>query len=78
MRLHSRLGSIVLGLVGSVYTIAALWLLVRTVPETWGFAGLRDYVLFLALCGAAIAGVWFVSVSMTSLDIHVRRPPRRV
>ena len=72
MRLRSRAGSIVLGVVGAVYAVSALWLLGSTMPMTILVAAMRDYVILAALGVAALIGIWFMQISMSSL--HLRLP----
>lgn len=72
MRLHSRWGSIVLGVVGAVYVIAALGLLSISIPWIGEFAGKKDYLVFMAVSGAAAIGMWFVVIALTSLHVHLR------
>jgi hypothetical protein len=77
MRLHSRWGSVVLGVIGCVYAIAALAILGWAVPTTGSFAGFLDYVFYLALVVAAATGVWFVALASSSLGIHFEGPFQR-
>jgi ABC-type uncharacterized transport system permease subunit len=77
MRLQSRWGSIVLGVVGVVYAVAALAILVWAVTTTGSFAGLLDYAFYLALVAAAAMGLWFVALAASSLGIDIHAPRRR-
>lgn len=74
MRLRSRSGSIVLGVLGITYAMAALILLGVSIEIIGPFAGMKDYAAFLALVGAAGVGIWFILVSMASLHIEIHLP----
>lgn len=74
MRLHSRSGSIVLGVVGATYALAAFALLGWMIPTIGPFAGMKDFAAGVVLFGAAAAGVWFILVSAASLHLEIRLP----
>ncbi|HVS31451.1 MAG TPA: hypothetical protein VMS98_08340 [Thermoanaerobaculia bacterium] len=72
VQIRSRTGSIVLGVLGVVYLIAAVALLVLYVLDTWSAAALLDRLLQFALAAAAFISLWFISIAMTSLGISLR------
>jgi len=65
--IRSRIGNVVLGLLGALYAISASGTLVYYVATNWGANGLIDYVLQLALLAAAIGGVLFMAVAADNL-----------
>jgi hypothetical protein len=72
MRLHSRWGSIVVGVLGAGYALGASVMLVWTIAKLWSFAGLLDYLIWISLVGAAAVGLWFIVVAALSLRIPIR------
>ena len=71
VRLQSRVGNVVIAVLGVIYAISASSLLVFYLIDTWGAAGLIDRVLQLALVGAAAAGVLFVAIGAQNLGFSL-------
>jgi Na+/melibiose symporter-like transporter len=67
--IRSRVGNIVLGLLGALYTVSASATLVYYIVSNWGANGLLDYLLQLALLAAAIGGVLFMAVAADNLKL---------
>jgi len=70
--IRSRVGNGVLGILGILYFVSATATFVYYVVTNWGANGLTDYVLQIALVGAAIGGVFFIAIARDNL-----RLPRR-
>jgi hypothetical protein len=73
IQLRSRTGSIVIGILGVIYAVAAAAILVLYVVDTWAAASLTDRALQLVLCGAIFISAWFISISAHTLGISLRR-----
>jgi ABC-type uncharacterized transport system permease subunit len=56
---RSRIGNIVLGVIGVAYAIASLALLVLLVIDVWESATFSDLLVQTALITAAACGIWF-------------------
>ncbi len=70
--LHSRVGNVILGIVGSVYLVAGTALFVYYVWDSWGAAGLIDRGAQFALAACAVAGAWFLRTAVRNLGIHLQ------
>ena len=80
MQLRSRTGSIVIGILGVIYAVAAAVILVLYIIQTWAAASLTDRALQLVLAGAILVSAWFVIIAARSLGIPLSRRgarPRR-
>jgi len=73
IQLRSRTGSIVVGILGVVYAVAAAAILVLYVVETWAAASLIDRALQLALAGVIVISAWFMIIAARSLGIPLSR-----
>lgn len=67
IKLHSRVGSLVVGVLGAAYFVLGLSLLAWYLTETWDTAGMLDRAMQFMLLAVAILGAWFVSIAMTNL-----------
>ena len=65
--IRSRLGNLVLGIVGAAYVAAALSLLVYYIALAWDGASLLDRLLQFALVAALAASGWFVITAIGNL-----------
>ena len=73
VRLRSRIGSIILGILGLTYAITATVLLILYVVDTWGAASLTDRALQVVLAGAVLVAAWFMTIAANSLGISLSR-----
>ena len=69
--IRSRVGSVVLAVLGVLYSLSATAVLLYYIVSNWGANGLTDYVLQFALLCAAIGGVLFFMIGFVNL-----RPPK--
>lgn len=65
--IRSHLGNIVLGVVGVVYSVAALVLLIYYLVTSWSVASLVDRALQIVLAVTVATGVGFVSIARHNL-----------
>ncbi len=63
IRLHSRVASLVVGVLGAAYVILGLTLLAWYLADTWGTAGMLDRAMQFMLIVAVITGAWFISIA---------------
>ncbi|HVR41422.1 MAG TPA: hypothetical protein VMU84_20165 [Thermoanaerobaculia bacterium] len=87
VKFRSRIGNVVLGIVGAAYLVFALTLLTWYLADAWDASGMLDRLMQLMLLGAAIAGAWFVRIAQANLGPggwhhffgpHASHPDRRV
>jgi hypothetical protein len=64
---RSRIGSLVLAVLGLVYFVSAVATLGYYIFENWGANGLTDYALQAALLAAATGGVLFFRIGSDNL-----------
>lgn len=78
--IHSRKGSLALGIVGVISALCAMATLLLYVVNSWGAASAVDRLLQLSLVMSAAAGLYLLLVGLQSLGVHphlrVRRAPR--
>jgi hypothetical protein len=67
---RSRGGNLFLASVGALYAVGSLAVLTWFVIDVWGFAGLTDFLLQLALVASAACGIWFLVVGLTNLGLR--------
>ena len=80
IQVHSRIGNGVIGVLGAIYTVAAIALFAVHVRTTWNAAGLIDYAVALVLMGSAAAGIFFILTAAQNLELPLRHreaPPHR-
>jgi len=65
--IRSRLGNLILGIVGAAYVAAALSILIYYLAMAWDGASLLDRVLQFALLVALAASAWFVASAIANL-----------
>jgi hypothetical protein len=65
--IRSRLGNLILGIVGAAYVAAALSILIYYVSMVWDGASLFDRGLQFALLVALAASAWFVAAAIANL-----------
>lgn len=65
--IRSRIGNVVLAILGVVYFVSATATFVYYVVTNWGANGLTDYALQVGLIAAAIGGVFFVRIAAGNL-----------
>jgi hypothetical protein len=73
MQLRSRTGSIVIGILGVIYAVAAAAILVLYVVDKWAAASLTDRALQLMLAGAIFVSAWFMFIAARGLGIPLSR-----
>lgn len=69
---HSRIGNAVIGVLGVVYTLAAIALFAVHVRTTWNAAGMIDYAVALVLIGSGAAGILFMMTAAQNLELRLR------
>jgi uncharacterized membrane protein YcjF (UPF0283 family) len=69
LQVRSRIGNALLGLLGAVYTIAALSLLAYAVVQTWAAQSLVDYAAQVVLLVAAAVGIFFIITAKENLHL---------
>lgn len=67
VQVQSRIGNVLLAVLGITYAIGATALLVWFVIDVWRAASFADRLLQAALIVAAICGAWFVDVALKNL-----------
>lgn len=72
--IQSRVGNVVLGVLGALYFVSAIATLVYYIASSWGAMGLTDYVLQLALIASAIGGLLFMAIAGDNLGLIRSRP----
>lgn len=75
--IHSRRGSVALGIVGVASAVCALGTLLLYVVQSWGAASTLDRLLQLSLVISAAVGLYLLLVGLQSLGVHPHRPLRR-
>jgi len=63
IRLHSRVASLVVSVLGAAYVILGLTLLAWYLADTWGTAGMLDRAMQFMLVVAVITGAWFIYIA---------------
>jgi hypothetical protein len=69
VRIASRRGNVILGVLGGLYALAALAVLVLFVVDVGLALVALDFILQAGLVGAVVCGVWFVLNALTNLGI---------
>jgi hypothetical protein len=67
LRVRSRIGNIVLAIVGGIYAVSALAILGWFVFDAWSASEISDRVLQFALAAAAVWGLWLASSARKNL-----------
>jgi hypothetical protein len=75
--IHSRRGSVTLGIVGVASAFWALGTLLLYVIRSWGAASALDRLLQLSLVISAAVGLYLFLVGLQSLGVHPHLPLRR-
>lgn len=70
---RSRVGNIVLAVIGAAYALASLAVLVWLVADVWSASTIFDHLMQFALAAAAACGVWFLVNAMENLGIRPGR-----
>ena len=65
--IRSRLGNLILGIVGAAYVAAALSLLIYYLTVAWGGASFLDRALQFGLFLSLAASAWFVLSAVVNL-----------
>lgn len=65
--IRSRLGNLVLGIVGAAYVAAALSLLIYYLATTWEGSSLFDRAFQFGLFASLAASAWFVATAIANL-----------
>jgi hypothetical protein len=65
----SRVGNVVLGVLGAIYFVSAIATLAYYIFTSWGAMGFTDYILQLALIASAIGGLLFVAIAANNLGL---------
>ena len=71
VRVRSRSGSVVLAVIGAVYTVGATVALVAFAVDVWNAAGWTDRALQVGLIAAGACGIWFLLTGLENLGITV-------
>ena len=74
IRVESRIGNAVLGILGVVYAAAGIALLASEVVQVWGAASLTDYAVAFVLLASISTGGLFIVTAVRNLGV---RPQRR-
>ena len=80
VKIQSRTGNALLGVLGVLYLFAALALLVYDLVYTWGAASLIERAVQVALVGCALMGSYFAVSAARNLALRLPRheaPPHR-
>ena len=77
IEIHSRRGSLALGIVGVVDAVCAVATLLIYVVNSWGAASPVDRLLQLSLIVSAAGGVYLLAVGLESLGVTRALRPRR-
>jgi hypothetical protein len=75
--IHSRRGSVALGIVGVVSMVCAIATLLLYVISAWGAASVIDHLLQLSLLGSAAVGLYLLLVGLENLGVHPQLRLRR-
>ena len=78
IEIHSRRGSLALGVVGVVEVVCAVATLFVYIVNSWGAASPLDRLLQLTLIASAMGGLYFFIVSAENLGIRRQPLLRRV
>ncbi|HUP44605.1 MAG TPA: hypothetical protein VM779_03735 [Thermoanaerobaculia bacterium] len=73
VEIRSRLGNIVVGILGVVYAAAGLVLFAIHFVQTWGAASLTDRAIQLLLIAVIAVSGWFVSIAVHGLGVQPHR-----
>jgi hypothetical protein len=73
VEIHSKKGSLALGVAGLVDVLCALATLLIYVNVSWGAIGTLDLVLQLMLVGSAVAGLLLSAIALDNLGVLHRR-----
>lgn len=65
--IRSRNGNLILAVVGAIYALSAVAVLAWFVADVWQAAAFADLLLQVALVGATVTGIWFVSNALRNL-----------
>ncbi|HET7437733.1 MAG TPA: hypothetical protein VFN10_23710 [Thermoanaerobaculia bacterium] len=71
--LRSRIGNVILAVVGAIYAVCALVMLCYFVAGTWQAASMTDRLLQAALVFSLICGIWFIDLATRNLGLRSTR-----
>ena len=77
IEIHSRRGSLALGVVGGVDAVCAIATLFIYVVNSWGAASPVDRLLQLSLILSAAGGIYLLAVGLENLGVRRVLRPRR-
>jgi len=77
IEIHSRRGSLALGVVGVIDAICAIGTLFVYLVTSWGAASAIDRLLQFSLIVSAAGGVYLLAVGLENLGIRPVLRPRR-
>ncbi len=77
IEIHSRRGSLALGIVGVVDAVCAVATLLIYIVNSWGAASPVDRLLQLSLIVSAAGGVYLLAVGLENLGVRRAFRPRR-
>jgi len=77
IEIHSRRGSLALGIVGIVDAVCAMATLLIYIVNSWGAASAVDRLLQLSLIVSAAGGVYLLAVGLENLGVRRVLRPRR-
>ena len=77
IEIHSRRGSLALGIVGVVSVVCAIATLLIYVVNSWGAASTIDRLLQLSLVVSAAVGLYLLLVGLENLGVQPHLPVRR-
>ena len=77
IEIHSRRGSVALGIIGVVDAVCAIATLLVYIVNSWGAASPVDRLLQFSLIVSAAGGVYLLAVGLENLGVRrALRPPR--
>ena len=77
IEIHSRRGSVALGVVGVIDAVCAIATLLFYVVNSWGAASPIDRLLQLSLILSAAGGIYLLAVGLENLGVRRVLRPRR-
>jgi hypothetical protein len=75
VEIQSRVGNVIVGVLGVMYAVAGLVLFGIHFMQTWGAASLTDRAIQVLLIGVVAVSAWFVAIALSGLRLRV--PHRR-
>jgi glucose uptake protein GlcU len=77
IEIHSRRGSLALGVVGVVDAVCAIGTLFVYLVTSWGAASTIDRLLQFSLIVSALGGIYLLAVGLENLGVRRALRPRR-